>query len=106
MNLRSMIQDLARDFDAQDEASADLWTWLPSYESVVKRHGDYACEYGPPIAEVMAEAAWLFAVLRVPEYSRYDFECRCGECPIPSVDDLQAFVAKCHRPESLHSSGG
>ena len=41
---------------AETKSSAyDLWTWLPSHREAKKHHGDYACEFTPPIQTVMIE---------------------------------------------------
>lgn len=61
MNGRGMIRALAAQFDAEDNAAHDLWTWLPSYKIAEKHHGDYAFEFRPSIASLLIEATVVIA---------------------------------------------
>lgn len=56
MNLKHAIQQLAHEFDAQDNAAHDLWTWLPSYKDARTKHGDYADEFRPILSDLLKEA--------------------------------------------------
>lgn len=83
MNLRSEIQRLAHQFDEEDNAAGDLWSWLPSHAAAEKAHGDYASNHRPSIASVMREAAMVIAESRGYPPSDADraewFRCPCGE---------------------------
>lgn len=83
-DLRSDIKALAHQLEAEDNASYDLWTWLPSYKEAQKYHGDYASDHRPPNDDVMAEAAMRFAELingskpTADEQAEW-YACPCGE---------------------------
>jgi len=64
MTLRAEIQNLAHEFDAQDNAAFDLWTWLPSHREATKYHGDYASEFMPGIADIMIEASMVLCRMK------------------------------------------
>lgn len=57
MSAKALIKELARQFDAEDNNAFDLWTWLPSYQDAVNKHGDYACEFQPVLSDLLYEAA-------------------------------------------------
>ena len=44
---KTLIQDLADQFRRDDEAAADLWSWLPSHYFATQLYGDYACDRRP-----------------------------------------------------------
>jgi hypothetical protein len=64
MNFKSIIRDLSRTFEMEDEAASDLWSWLPSHYFAKKLYDDYADEKRPSNSEVMREAAVLFSLIR------------------------------------------
>ncbi len=83
MSLRQDIQRLAYEFELEDGAAFDLWTWLPSYQVAKKYHGDYADNHRPSGADIMREAARVMAVHagRVEteeEQARWE-NCPCGQ---------------------------
>lgn len=92
MSLRSMIQDFAHELDDEDNASSDLWTWLPSHFAAEKSHGDYASEQQPSRAYIMAEAANVIAYLARGSDIERSFKCPCGECDV--VSTLQEWKEK------------
>lgn len=81
---RYAIQQLARQFEAEDNAASDLWSWLPSHKAAEKAHGDYASEHQPALADLMKEAAMYFSHLKGYEHTKAEIEewfgCPCGEC--------------------------
>lgn len=81
---RHAIQQLARQFEAEDNAAFDLWSWLPSHKAAKKAHGDYADEHRPELADLMKEAAMYFAYLKGHEHTQAEIEewfgCPCKEC--------------------------
>lgn len=84
MSLRDEIQRLAHDFDDQDNASHNLWTWLPSYREAQKHHGDYAGNLTPSIADVMREAITFIMHRLDPTPEQVEeageiYKCPCGE---------------------------
>jgi len=52
-DLRSLIQNIAHEFDREDNSAFDLWTYLPSYKEAQKYHGDYAANFTPPINYIL-----------------------------------------------------
>jgi hypothetical protein len=84
MGLRDDIQRMAHEFAEEDNASFNLWTWLPSYAAAQKAHGDHASNFTPPIADVMKEACeFISHRLHPTPEERAEagelYECPCGE---------------------------
>lgn len=83
MSLRSDIQSLANEFDAEDNAAVDLWSWLPSRKIAEKYHGDCADNVRPSIESLMTEATIVLAEKAgypPSEETRREWsECPCGE---------------------------
>lgn len=74
------IIDIGNQLDRIRNRALDLWTWLPSYRKATEHHGDYACEYQPPIDEIMREACEMFAYFRDKGVEMLPcVECPCGE---------------------------
>lgn len=103
MNLRHELSLMLKELDATDASANDLWSWLPSHAMAKKHHGDYAFEVRPSVAEVMNEAATVFALLRsgraVNEEERELLGvCPCGEDheplrdPQDLIDNLVALL--------------
>lgn len=61
MSLRDEIQRLAHEFEQQDNAAHDLWTWCPSYASAKHYWQRRALRCRPCIADLMREVALLLA---------------------------------------------
>lgn len=78
-DLKDQIRTLAREFDADDAAAYDLWTWLPSYEFAGKCRGDYAIECQPSKAAIMEEAAEVISALKQGKPMPKCETCPCGE---------------------------
>lgn len=80
---RDLICDLAKDFEAENNAAFSLWSWLPSYKIAEKYHGDYASSFQPSIASILEEAAFVLAEKAGYEQSAEDraeyLQCPCGE---------------------------
>lgn len=83
MNLRHELGRLAAEFEAENNAAFDLWSWLSSHRVAEKHHGDYAHSVKPPTADIMREAAFVLA--EAAGYTHTDgerpewMECPCGE---------------------------
>lgn len=93
MDFTSGLRDLVRRLDADDNAAYELWTWLPSYKVAQKHHGDYASNHQPPAADVMREAAMVFALQARPdsvtpaEQAEWFEQCPCGESHTEDGED-------------------
>jgi hypothetical protein len=80
---------LGEQLAAENNAAADLWTWLPSHAVAVERHGDYASSHCPGIRDVMLEAAMYLAHLKHPkaplgpEEKEWFARCPCDEDCVP-----------------------
>lgn len=89
MKFRQEIQELAAQFDEEEDAASDLWSWLPSHKAAEACHGDYAHEFRPSISAIMIEAAMYLAFLTGYDKSEEQksgwFECPCGECEGPNT---------------------
>lgn len=77
---------LGKELEDISNKAYDLWTWLPSYEVAKKRHGDYAYEHQPAIADVMSEACMLLAKQKhrpneplTEEEKEWFNKCSCGD---------------------------
>lgn len=57
LQVRHLVERIARRISEEHDAAFSLWSWLPSYAVAKKEYGDYAAEFMPPITEVMREAA-------------------------------------------------
>jgi hypothetical protein len=84
MSIRHEIQALARQFDAEDNAAFDLWSWLPSYKEAKKFHGEYVDQHEPSIADIMKEASIFFSHKMNPTPEQIKeagefYKCPCGE---------------------------
>ncbi len=90
MNEKGSIIRLGKQLEAENAAAFDLSTWLPSRQLCQMYHGDYADEFTPSNAVVMAESctyiSFLLAALTMSEseIQRYEesemwTQCWCGE---------------------------
>ncbi len=84
MGLRDDIQRMAHEFSREDNASYNLWTWLPSHAAAQKAHGDHAGNFRPAIADVMSEACEFISHRLHPTAEERSeagelYECPCGE---------------------------
>lgn len=99
MTAKSMICELARTIEAENNAAYDLWSWLPSRKAAERDHGDYADEAMPSTADVMKEAAMVFGCMCFPPDSNFTAEqhdwFKGSEEAEPHSDAiLKAFFAK------------
>lgn len=78
VSLRFQLTSLTREFDAEDNAAFDLWTWLPSYKAAQQHHEDHAGDFKPSNADVMIEAAQHFAAIKNVNNTTA-CPCPCGE---------------------------
>ena len=82
-DLRLMICDLAREFEAEDNCASDLWSWLPSHKYATDFHGSYACEFRPKTKDLMTEASLVFSILKGREKTEVEmkewFRCPCDD---------------------------
>lgn len=84
MTKNDLIQ-LGEQLAAENNAAAQLWTWLPSHAVAVQHHGDYAAAPCPNNHDVMLEAALFLANVRRPdttptaEETEWFTSCPCGE---------------------------
>lgn len=80
---KGSIRELARIFDAEDEAAFNLWTYLPSHRRAQRCHGDYADAHRPTLTEILCEARLLIAfnckVTTDMLEDELGTECPCGE---------------------------
>lgn len=84
--MSSIVDKLIRfgeELTEMKSSAYDLWTWLPSHREAKKHHGDYACEFTPPIQTVMIEASIYIGHGLNPsaeELAQNEFyQCPCGE---------------------------
>lgn len=112
MDLRNEIQRLAHQFEREDSAAHNLWTWLPSHAAAQKGHGDHAGNFRPSIADVMEEACEFISHRLHPTAEQRSeagelYECPCGQThddeqdtsaaastPIESPATFDAFIAE------------
>ena len=91
MNPRSLIQSLAQQFDAEDNAAHDLWGWLPSHAAAERHLGDYADNVQPGIEEIMTETMLLLANLHGHHHKKAEiidwFYCCCDDIENAPTDD-------------------
>jgi hypothetical protein len=89
MGMSSIRKLLAKMLEKEASNAFDLWTCLPSYKAAKACHGDYASEFVPSVADVLAEAAMCISFLNgydhEEEKKRGEFECPCGECTRPKT---------------------
>lgn len=80
---RADLIRLGQQLSDEDEAAADLWTWLPSHAVAEKHHGDYAIEHRPSLRDILVEAAMYLGHLKVctpltpAEVEQFE-TCPCG----------------------------
>ena len=85
MKMKIDLIQFGQQLAEENDAAADLWTWLPSHAVAEARHGDYASNYCPSNREVMLEAAMYLSHLKHPEVALNPEEqewftrCPCGE---------------------------
>ena len=85
LNLIQLGEELAE----ENNAAADLWSWLPSHAIALKHHGDYAANHCPSNRDVMVEASMYLAHLRqpdvplTPEEQEWFTRCPCDEEHVP-----------------------
>ena len=86
--LRALICELANEFDAEDNTSFNLWTYLPSYKEAKRHHGDYASAQQPKISDLMYETnLYIIHITRkladenfeLTEEEKSWYSCPCGE---------------------------
>lgn len=89
LDLKRDLIRLGEQLAEENNAAADLWSWLPSHEIAEKHHGDYASEHCPSNRDVLMEAAMYLARLKRPEAplsleeQRWFTSCPCGEDHVP-----------------------
>lgn len=95
--LRTLILELGHQFEAEDNAASDLWTWLPSHAVAEKHHGSQAVNVQPTIKDIMREASIYFAHQKyragqpyTEEEREWFEECPCGESHVPEEDESGA----------------
>ena len=93
MGLRDEIQRMAHEFSREDNASYNLWTWLPSYAAAQKAHGDHAGNHRPAIADVMNEACEFISHRLHPTPEERAEAGELYECPCGDTHDEQAAPA-------------
>jgi hypothetical protein len=54
----------------ENNAAADLWSWLPSHQVAEKHHGVYTSEHVPCNRDVLQEAVMYLIYLKHPEAFR------------------------------------
>jgi len=80
---------LGEELAEENNAAADLWSWLPSHAIAEKHHGDHADNYRPSNRDVMVEASMYLAHLRrphvplTPEEQKWFTRCPCAEDHVP-----------------------
>ena len=85
MKLADELIRFGQQLAEENNATHDLWSWLPSYKVAQKHHGDYAANAQPSNADVMKEAAMYLGHLKRPETPLTSEEqdwftsCPCGE---------------------------
>lgn len=109
MGMKEDLMALARTLEHENDAAADLWSWLPSAKAARACHGDYAFEHRPANADVMREAAAYLAFLN--GYDKEEdrkagwFECPCGECAGPGCcGDCESFADKLMRCRAVEGA--
>ena len=85
-DFRQLILQAARNFEYENNAAHDLWTWLPSYKVAQRFHGSKGIFEAPPIGDILTEASLFIACLKNTEMRDYSPEekewferCPCGE---------------------------
>ena len=77
--MSSIVDKLIRfgeELTEMKSSAYDLWTWLPSHREAKKHHGDYACEFTPPIQTVMIEASIYIGPIQGESFGYgYDLHC-------------------------------
>lgn len=76
----------AAELQQNNDASFDLWTWLPSYKKAEECLGDYYSDVQPSIHDVMREATTYIGHKCNPTQEQldkeYEYQCPCnGDCP-------------------------
>jgi hypothetical protein len=61
MSFLTELSSFVKQAEDAENASFDLWTWLPSYKRAQECRGDYAVELRPTPEWVMREACELLA---------------------------------------------
>lgn len=89
-DLRETIIRLGNQFEQEDNAAHDLWTWLPSYKAAQAGHGDYAVEQMPSVADILLEAATFISHGLKPSTEQIAeagdiYRCPCGEDHAPET---------------------
>ncbi len=84
MDIRDKIRSLGNEFEREDNAAFNLWSWLPSCKAAEKHHGDHSGEFSPCIADVMIEAALFISHRMNPNEKEIKeagelYQCPCGE---------------------------
>lgn len=80
---------LGAELAEENNASTDLWSWLPSHAIALKHHGDHAANYCPSNRDVMVEASMYLGHLKhpnvplTPEEQEWFTSCPCGEDHAP-----------------------
>lgn len=76
------IIEYGSQLEREEEASFDLWTWLPSSKSAEKAHDDYYNEFKPSKSEIMIEASKVMSIRSsadmTTEVVQKWFSCPCG----------------------------
>lgn len=87
MRFLSELSAFVKEVEDAEDASFDLWTWLPSYRKAKGCLGDYAANVRPSPKDVMKEACQYLADRCNPSQADLDdamglYGCPCqGDCP-------------------------
>jgi len=81
---RDVIIELGHQLAEEQNAAADLWTWLPSHRRAQAGHGDQAHEHRPSVCDVIIEASTFLSHRMKPTVAQAMeageiYQCTCGE---------------------------
>lgn len=100
MSLKNDIIRFAKELEEVNNASFDLWTWLPSRKMAEKAHGDYADEYQPELPNLLKETTMVLSLLSNKQFEKLEeesyrswFGCPCEECAVPTRDELSEALS-------------
>ena len=85
-DLRKAMVEMAREFELEDNAVSDLWTWLPTYEVV--EHFHETLNYMPPNRDIIKEAAMYLASIEKKYYDDFTEKMWFAECPCGDPDHI------------------
>lgn len=87
MSFLTELSNFVHQAERAEDASFDLWTWLPSYKKAQECLGDYAANVRPTPEWVMREACEYLAERCNPSKDKLSdpwgpYGCPCqGDCP-------------------------